>query len=128
MVDDSHVALWQKFTNICALAGATAAVRLPLGEIRADPACQLLLRGLLGEACGVGRARGVAIPQDLEEQHLALFDRLERSAYSSLHYDMIHGKPMELSALHGTILRLAEEVGLDVPWTRAVHAVLSPWA
>lgn len=128
LTDDIHLALWQKLAFICAVAGATAAVRLPLGEIREDPAGHALLRGLVAEVCQVGHANGVALPDDLVDQHLAVIDSLDAGAFSSLHYDLVHGKPMELEALHGTVLRLAGDVGVDVPWTRSIHAVLSPWA
>jgi 2-dehydropantoate 2-reductase len=35
---------------------------------------------------------------------------------------------MELDALHGSVVRRAERFGLEVPASRAVHAILAPWA
>lgn len=125
---DVDVALWRKFTFICGLAGVTAATGLPIGEVLGDESSRALLQRLFAEACAVARARGVAVPDDLEEADLALAESLEPGMRSSLHHDLTHGKPMELEALHGTLLRLADEVGVDVPATRTVHAVLSPWA
>ena len=40
---------------------------------------------------------------------------------------MTHGKPMELEALHGTIVRRARENDVTVPMNEAVYAILRPW-
>jgi 2-dehydropantoate 2-reductase len=128
ITDSVDVALWSKYAFLCALAGATAAIRLPIGEIRASPAASELLRGVLEEVCRVGRAVGVALPDDLVERHLAFAAGLEAGAFSSLHHDLVTGHRMELAALHGTVLRLARGHDVDTPWTRTVYAVLEPWA
>ncbi len=125
---DIHVALWRKLTFICGQAGTTAAIGLPIGEILADDASRHLLERLFAETAAVARAHGVALPTDLVETNLAFAAGLDPAMRSSLYHDLSHGKPMELEALHGTVLRLGEDLDVDVPMTRAIHAVLSPWA
>jgi 2-dehydropantoate 2-reductase len=128
ITDHVDVALWSKYAFLCAQAGATAAIRLPTGEIRASPAASELFRGMVEEVWRVGRVVGVDLPDDLVKRHLAFAASLEPNTYSSLHTDLVTGHRMELEALHGTVLRLAREHGVDTPWTRAVHAILEPWA
>jgi 2-dehydropantoate 2-reductase len=41
---------------------------------------------------------------------------------------MTHGKPMELDALNGAVVRRGREHGIDVPMNEAVYAILRPWA
>jgi len=62
---DIRATLWTNFTFICALAGTTAAVRLPIGEIRTAPASRELFRKVAAEVCEVARAEGISLPADL---------------------------------------------------------------
>lgn len=128
VVDDPHVALWSKFTIICATAGVTAPSRLPIDVLRDDPAALRLFRDLASETAEVGRAAGVPLPDETVDRTMEFIESIGPGAYSSLLYDLLHGKPMELDTLHGTVLRLADEHGIDVPVTRTIHALLSPWA
>lgn len=123
-----HVSIWEKAAFICALSGMTAAVRLPLGEIRSDPVAWGMFRRLIEEVCTVAAAEGVDLPDDTVDRGLELASGLEADAFSSLHYDLTNGNPMELEALHGAVVRRADEHGLEVPMTRAIYGILHPWA
>jgi 2-dehydropantoate 2-reductase len=120
--------LWRKLAMICATAGMTAAVRLPMGEIRKNEAALGMYRGLGEEVLRVARAEGVSLPVDEAERIAEMAQKLPAESYSSLHYDLTHGKPMELEALHGAVIRRAQRAGVDVPLCRAVYAVLAPLA
>jgi 2-dehydropantoate 2-reductase len=119
--------LWMKFAFICALAGTTAAIRLPIGEIRAAPASRELFRRLAGEVCEVASAEGVDLPDDLPGRYLGFIDGLEAESYSSLYHDLTHGNPMELDALHGEVVRRGAAAGVPTPMSDALYAVLQPW-
>jgi 2-dehydropantoate 2-reductase len=120
--------LWSKFAFICAQAGATAAVRLPIGEIRSQPASRQLFHDLAAEVCAVAAAEGIDLPKDLPEQTLGFADALEPGGFSSLHHDLVHGRRMELDALLGEVVRRGDRLGVDVPSSRAIYGVLQPWA
>lgn len=124
--DDIRTALWSKFAFICAQAGTTAAIRLPIGEIRTAPASRELFRRLSAEVRSVGRAEGIEVPPDLPERHLAFADALEPGTFSSLHHDLVHGNPMELEALLGEVVRRGARAGVDTPASRTLYAVLQP--
>ena len=128
VVEDVDLAMWSKFIVICSTAGVTAPSRLPIHVLREDPATWALFVALVEEAAAVGRAAGVALGDEVVESALAFIADIGPGAYSSLLYDLVNGKPMELETLHGTILRLADEFGVDVPSTRTIYALLSPWA
>jgi 2-dehydropantoate 2-reductase len=125
---DIRTVLWQKFAFICGLAGATATSRHPIGEVRATAAGRALLRGLVSETAAVGRADGAALAPDYEEKALGLLDSIDGGMRSSLYEDLAHGRVMELDSLHGEVVRRADELGVDVPVTRTVFAILEPAA
>jgi 2-dehydropantoate 2-reductase len=126
--DDVRAAMWHKYAFICAQAGTTAAVRLPIGEVRDTPASWELFRRLLVEVYAVAAAEGIAVGDGDVDRRLEMAGQLPGGMFSSLHDDLVGGRRMELEALHGTVLRLAGRHGLDVPATSAIHAVLAPWA
>jgi 2-dehydropantoate 2-reductase len=106
----------------------TAAARLPIGRIRESPESWAMFRRIGEEVVAVAEAEGVRLPGDVLEGHAAFARTLEPDSTSSLHYDLVHGKRLELEALHGFVVRRAREHGLAVPACEAVYALLAPWA
>ncbi|MGH8872887.1 MAG: ketopantoate reductase family protein [Acidimicrobiia bacterium] len=122
-----HTVLWTKFAFICATAGMTAAVRLPLGDIRASADSWAMFRCILEEVVSVARAEDVPFPDGLVEEQIEFALSLPTDAYSSLHHDLVEGRRMELDALHGTLVRRAAKHGIPVPANEAIFAILRPW-
>ena len=120
--------LWAKFAFICAQAGMTAAVRLPIGELRTVDAAWAGFQRLVAEVAAVAKADGSPLPAAAEERALDLAQSVEPGSFSSLHDDLVTGRPMELEALHGLVVRRAAEHGVPVPMSQAVYAILKPWA
>jgi 2-dehydropantoate 2-reductase len=54
--------LWTKYAFICATAGMTAAVRLPLGNIRDCAESWATFARIVAEVIALGRAEGVPLP------------------------------------------------------------------
>jgi 2-dehydropantoate 2-reductase len=126
-VDDVVREKWVKYALICAQAGMTALTRLPIGEIRTSPPAWAMYRRILEEVVAVGRARGVRLDaRRVVEEHLALAARLQPDYTSSMHYDLTHGKRLEVEALHGTAVRYGREAGVPTPACEAVYAALLP--
>ncbi|GAA5434179.1 2-dehydropantoate 2-reductase [Haloarcula japonica] len=128
LADNIRVELWRKFAFICAQAGMTATTRRPVGDLRENEASWEMYRRLIEEVCAVARAEGVDLPDDTVSEWLDFAEELDPGMYSSLHYDLTHDKPMELDALNGSVVRHADEVGVEAPMNEAVTAILSPWA
>ena len=125
---DIRVVLWTKYAFICATAGMTAAVRLPLGNIRDCPESWALFARIVAEVIALGRAEGVPLSDNAVDQLIAFGAGLESGSLSSLHHDMTTGKKMELETLHGTVIRRAARLGVAVPACEAIYGILRPWA
>jgi 2-dehydropantoate 2-reductase len=121
-------AMWRKYAFICALSGMTAASRLPIGALRSVPATWTMLRRIVEEVCAVAAAEGVTLPDGTADTIVELASGLDAGAFSSLHHDLVHGKPLEIEALNGTVVRLGRQHDLAVPMNEAVYALLAPWA
>ena len=126
--DDIHRVLWDKFAFICAQAGLTSAVRLPIGDVRVVDESWKAFRSVIEEVCAVAAAEGIELPGDAVNRHANFAERLEPTGYSSLYDDLTNGRRMELESLHGTVVRRAQLHGISVPVSETIYAILKPWA
>ena len=59
---------------LVAMSGANASMRVPLGPIRENPLSGQFLFDLMREVVAVGRAHGVALPEDYAEQRMSFVE------------------------------------------------------
>ena len=124
---DIHHALWSKFVFIAPMSGIGAATRMPIGIWRSMPDTRDLATRAIREIAALALARGVDLGGDAAvERTLARFDALNADATSSLQRDIIDGKPSELDAQLGAVVRLGREAGVPVPVCETLLALLLP--
>lgn len=121
---DIRSEIWQKFVFLASMAAVTAATRKPLGPVRSNPLTRQFFLDLMREVVAVGRAHGVAIPEDFAEQRLAFADTLHPDMTASMHHDLEQGRPLELQWLSGGVVDLGAKVGVPTPLHRAVRDAL----
>jgi 2-dehydropantoate 2-reductase len=120
--DDFKTAAWKKLGLNC--AGAVNALTLkPSGVARREPIAALM-RALVAECVAVGRAEGANLPADLPETVVAGYRAGPADGVNSLHADRAAGRPMELDARNGVIVRLGERHGIATPVNAMVVALL----
>ena len=125
IADDIRRAIWEKFVFLVGLSGTTATMRVPIGPIRENPQTRALLLDAMREVVAVGRAHGVALPEDYAEQRLALADDVAYDMTSSLHHDLQRGNPLEVPWLAGGVVELGRQVGVPTPVNRTIAAILA---
>lgn len=107
---DERTVLWAKGARMAVLAAATVASARAVGWLRRDPAWRARLGEALEEACSVARADGAAI--DPAEQW-AIIEAMPEELTTSAARDAAAGRPTELDAITGSVIRAARR--LDVP-------------
>ena len=123
---DIDVAMWDKFVFIAAVSGVGAVTRQPFGGFRAVPESRALLIAALEETTAVARARGVRLPADQVQKTLAIIDNSAPGIMASMHKDILEGKPSELEAQNGAIVRMGRELGVPTPTHEFIYASLLP--
>jgi len=123
--DDVRRAIWEKYAFLVGLSGTTTTMRMPIGPIRENPQTRAFLRELLRENVAVGRAYGVALPEDYAENRLAFADGLPADMTSSMHHDLERGSPLEVNWLSGGVVQLGAAKGIPTPANRAVCDILA---
>lgn len=126
--DDVRRSIWEKYVSLAAMSGATTSIRQTIGPIRSNPLTRQFLLDLAREVVAVGRAHGVALPEDYAERRMAFVDAWPPEMTTSMHHDLQHGKPLELRWLSGGVVDLGAAVGVPTPMNRAVRDVLILYA
>jgi len=111
--DDEAAMLWDKFALLAPMALLTTHERANVGGIRTRRRADVI--ALIGEVAAVAKADGVHIDPDAV---VRLMDSVPESMESSMQRDQAAGRPLELDALGGALLRRAAKAGIDVPVTR----------
>ena len=124
--DDIVKELWSKFVLFSALSGVTAAGRCTVGELRDTPELEALFKRALSETAGIGRALGVALDDDIEEQVWASMLSFPAQGRASTAIDIEHGRPLEIDWVSGAAARVAAQAGVDAPVNAALYAILLP--
>jgi len=123
---DIRAAMWEKFLFIAAVSGVGTLTRAPVGIIRSQPETRELLTQALTEIHAVALAQGIALPADAVKATLAFVDSLPADGTMSMQRDVIEGRPSELEAQIGAVVRLGEASGVPVPLHRTIYAALLP--
>ena len=119
--------LWEKYVFLVTQAGMSTLTRCPVGILRAIPETRAVYRLLIDELTRLGRAVGAGLDEGFAEALMSRLDTLGAGAFSSLHYDLTHGKRLELEALHGHAVRLGAQHGIPTPTLSVVYAALRPF-
>jgi len=127
-VSDARLPLWEKFIYLAPFAAFTGAARLPAGPVWSDPHTRETFMAAVQEVTSVARGEGVPIASDLLDRIVAYMDALPRTTRSSLLIDLSQGKPIEVEALQGSVVRRGRALGLPTPIMSALYAVLKPYA
>jgi 2-dehydropantoate 2-reductase len=110
VLDDETATLWAKMSFLAPFALLTTLHALPLGEVRTRHREEL--SALVEETAAVSAACGG--PAD-PAQALARYDAFPPGTKSSMQRDAEAGRPLELDAIGGALLRAADRHGVKVP-------------
>jgi 2-dehydropantoate 2-reductase len=124
---DIALEVWRKFVMLAPMAGATSLRRQPIGPLRDDPSGRALLEALVAETAAVGRARGVALPADIEGTILDRLMQMPDAMRTSMQNDLEAGRRLELDWLTGAVVREGERLGVPTPRSREVYLALAPF-
>jgi 2-dehydropantoate 2-reductase len=116
---------WEKFIFLTAMAGATAALRSPIGPIAADPETRAFFRRLMDEAAAVGRAQGVMLDDAYLEGRMKFIEgAVEPGMKASMAHDLERGNRLELDWLAGKVRELGRAHNIATPASDTVYTVL----
>lgn len=116
---DIDAAIWKKFVMLASFSAVSCLSRASIGEILASPEAVALVLAAANEAVAVGRALGVALPEDIGELVHSQVRDMPKDGRASMLEDLEAGRRLELDFLSGSVVKLGRQVGQATPvhWT-----------
>jgi 2-dehydropantoate 2-reductase len=78
------------------------------------------------EIYDVGRAHNIALPEDIIGKTMDFVDSLPKEGTASMQRDIMNGRPSELEAQNGAVVRLGGQVGVETPINTFIYNSLLP--
>ena len=105
--------------------GAISAILMkPTGVIQVEPIPELT-RGMVRECIAVGRAEGALLDEAIVEAVVTGARNAPPDGLNSLIADRMAGRPMEIDARNGAIVRLGKKHGIPTPLNEMAVALLT---
>lgn len=121
-VHDFTSVAWRKLCHNA--AGVLSALLLqPAGVMRNEAVGETALQ-IVRECAAVGRAEGAHLDDDVAEAVLRAYRAAPVDGVNSLHADCAAGRPMEIDARNGVIVRLGKKHGIPTPCNQMAVALL----
>jgi 2-dehydropantoate 2-reductase len=124
---DSRVPIWEKFIFLAPIAALTAAARLPIGPAWAQPAFRETYDRAMAEIEALAWHAGIPVGADVRAQKLRYLDASPPTMRSSMMVDITSGRPLELEALVGAVVRRGRDAGIPTPVMAALYGILKPF-
>ena len=118
--------IWTKYLYITTVSALGALTRATHGEMLASAYIKNMMLKTAEEICAVAKAKGVYLPENIIEKQFKIIESLPYETTASLQRDVMEGKPSELEAQNGTIVRLGKELNVSTPTNDLIYYALLP--
>lgn len=119
--EDIHEEIWLKLLGNACFNPVSLLVGSSTDELIDDPALKSLFTDMMGETLALGAQIGIQ-PAISPEQRIGLTRKLGKVKTSMLQ-DLEANRPIEIEAILGTLVAVADRVSVPVPRLRAVYAL-----
>lgn len=123
---DIYVAMWEKFLFIASWGGVGAVTRAPVGVLRGLPETRQMMEEAMREIFAVARARKISLTEESIRKGITFIDNLQLGATASMQRDIMEGRPSEVEAQNGAVIRLGREAGVPTPVHAFIYRSLLP--
>lgn len=121
--DDFAAAAWRKLA-LNAPGAITAATLVPRLDMT-RPSTERLVRQTVEETITVGRAEGAILPAGVVDEIVAVLSASTSDLPNSMHADRLAGRPMEIDARNGAVVRIGRQHGIPTPVNALLVELLS---
>ena len=122
---DIMSALWKKLIFITALSGMTCLVRARFEQVLDNPQTHALAIKVMSETKAVADAEGINLPSDVVETTMADFMLHKSELVSSMHQDLLSGRPLEVNVINGAVSQMGRIHNISTPINDVITSCLS---
>ena len=125
---DIQQTLWTKFLFIATMAGVTSLSRETMARLMPRPEWKRVIVACMEEIETVARASGVNLDPAIVTNTISYIEGDLEEMHASMHADIMAGRPLELEALNGAVVRAGQKAGVATPVNDLIYAALKPFA
>jgi 2-dehydropantoate 2-reductase len=122
VVSDFQTVAWRKLCHNA--AGVLPALVLQPAGVMRGTAMGEVAREIVRECIAVGRAEGAQLGDEIPDEVLMRYRASPADSVNSLHADRLAGRPMEIDARNGVIVRFGKKHGVPTPANGMAVALL----
>jgi len=126
MAENIQTEIWKKFLYITTVSAIGALTRSTIGEMIASPEIKNRMYKTAEEIVAVAKAKEIYLPEDIIEKTFKIIESQPYNTTASLQRDVMEGKPSELEAQNGTVVRIGKELGIPTPVNSFIYDCLLP--
>lgn len=123
---DITQALWQKYILVTPFSGIGALTRVPIGVYRSHKEIMQMFESAVQECFSVAIAQGINLANDSVMRTMASLSMIPPDTTSTMQRDMLNGRPSELEAFNGNIVRLGKSLNIQTPVNSFIYNSLLP--
>lgn len=118
--------VWEKLAFNAAINPLCALTRMSAGEAERHPYGKRLIRLIVEEVASVAHRAGIQLNSKQVLENLYQACRPEHSGHHlpSMLQHVLNGQSTEIEAINGAVIRLAEQLQVDVPYNRIVYQLV----
>ena len=123
--ENIHDSLWQKLVFISALSGMTCITKSTFKEVMNHPETRNITINLVRETASVASKIVPNFSKDTVQNTIDHLETHKNDLVSSMHQDLLAGKPMEINAINGAVSRKGKTLGIPTPINDMIVSCLS---
>ena len=125
---DIWSSLWRKFLTLSSIGAVGTVTDAPFGVLRSRPGTRQLIAASMGEIQQVAQALDVTLADDIVVAAMEFLDAQPEAGTTSLQRDIRSGRPSELEAWTGAVVRLGDRTGTPTPVNSLLYELASAYA
>lgn len=121
--EDIEEYIWYKLLVNLGINSITAVSRHPVAILK-SPEARNLCRNLLEEGQRIAAAHEVNLPETIVEDIMKIYTGYPEDMGTSMYYDILAGRPLEVDAIQGYIYQTGQSHGLYTPYLETIFSIL----
>jgi 2-dehydropantoate 2-reductase len=118
--------IWTKFLYISMVSALGALTRATIGEMIISPQIKKMMVQTAEEIVTISKEKGIQLPESIIDKQFQIIETQPFDTTASLQRDMMEGKPSELEAQNGTIVKFGKELEIPTPVNSFIYYCLLP--
>ncbi len=121
-----HTEIWTKFLYITTVSAIGALTRSTIGEMITSPEIKKLMYKTAEEILAIAKAKDIQLASDCIQKTFGIIEKQPYNTTASLQRDIMEGKPSELEAQNGAVVKFGKLLGIDTPVNSFIYNCLLP--